>query len=81
MPRCSDRAGRALDEPAWPGAHHSLAEELLRPSVIYAPAMLRIAREADVHAFAHITGGGIPGNLARVLPDRCDAVIAAGMLG
>ena len=31
-----------------------------------------------VHAFAHITGGGIPGNLARVLPDDCDAVIRRG---
>ena len=71
-----DRAGRTLDEPAWPGAAHSLAEELLRPSVIYAPAMLRMTHDTDVHAFAHVTGGGIPANLARVLPDRCDAVIA-----
>ena len=41
-----ERGGRALDGPAWAGAHHDLAEELLRPSVIYAPAMLRIVREA-----------------------------------
>ena len=58
---------------AWPGAHHSLADELLEPSVIYAPAMLKLASEVPVHAFAHVTGGGIPGNLVRVLPDRCDA--------
>ena len=31
-----------------------------------------------MHAFAHITGGGIPGNLVRVLPDRCDAVVTRG---
>ena len=31
-----------------------------------------------VHAFAHVTGGGIPGNLVRVLPDRCDAVVERG---
>jgi phosphoribosylformylglycinamidine cyclo-ligase len=31
-----------------------------------------------VHAFAHITGGGLPGNVARVLPARCDAVIRRG---
>ena len=32
-----ERAGRRLDEPAWHGAHHTLGDELLRPSVIYAP--------------------------------------------
>ncbi len=74
-----DRAGRELTSPAWPGVHHSLAEELLRPSVIYAPAMLKLAAKAPVHAYAHVTGGGIPGNLARVLPDRCDALVARGV--
>ena len=64
--------------PRVAGAHHDLAEELLRPSVIYAPAMLRMVHEADMHAFAHVTGGGIPGNLVRVLPDRCDAVVSNG---
>ena len=73
-----DRGGRDLNGPAWVGAHHSLAEELLRPSVIYAPAMLKLAAEVDVHAFAHVTGGGIAGNLVRVLPDRCDAVVRRG---
>jgi phosphoribosylformylglycinamidine cyclo-ligase len=73
-----DRAGRAIDGPAWSGAHHSLGEELLRPSVIYAPALQKLVDECDVHAFAHVTGGGIPGNVARVLPDRCDAVLFSG---
>ena len=31
-----------------------------------------------VHALAHVTGGGIPGNLVRVLPDGCEAVVDAG---
>ena len=31
--------------------------------------------EADVRVFAHVTGGGIPGNLVRVLPDNCDAIV------
>jgi phosphoribosylformylglycinamidine cyclo-ligase len=70
-----DRGGRELNDPAWPGSHHSLADALLEPSVIYAPAMLELARRAPVHAFAHVTGGGIPGNLGRVLPERCDAVV------
>jgi phosphoribosylformylglycinamidine cyclo-ligase len=73
-----DRAHRSLDEPAWEGAHHSLGEELLVPSVIYAPAMQELLRHVDVRAFAHITGGGIPGNLDRVLPDHCDARVELG---
>src|SRR3954466_13075108 len=73
-----DRAGRDLGGAAWPGAPHSLADELLKPSVIYAPAMVKLAAEVTVHAFAHITGGGIPGNLNRVLPDKCDAVVTRG---
>lgn len=73
-----DRGRRSLRDPAWPGAHHTLADELLAPSVIYAPAMLELAARVPVHAFAHVTGGGIPGNLARVLPDRCDAIVQRG---
>jgi phosphoribosylformylglycinamidine cyclo-ligase len=73
-----DRASRDLDGPAWPGAHHALSTELLRPSVIYAPTLVKLADEVPVHAFAHVTGGGIPGNLVRVLPDRCDAHVTRG---
>ncbi len=71
-------AGRSLDSSAWDGARHSLGEELLLPSVIFAPVLLELRGEVDVHAFAHITGGGIPANLARVLPSRCDAVVERG---
>jgi phosphoribosylformylglycinamidine cyclo-ligase len=70
-----ERAGRSLDGPAFEGAHHDLAEELLRPSVIYAPAVLAVERVVDVHAVAHITGGGMPGNLSRALPSDADAVV------
>ena len=51
-----------------------LLDELLRPSVIYSPRMAALRGAARVHGFAHITGGGIPGNVARVLPAGCDAV-------
>src|SRR5215475_15407976 len=37
-----ERARRDLRDAAWPGARHTLADELLRPSVIYAPAMLEL---------------------------------------
>jgi phosphoribosylformylglycinamidine cyclo-ligase len=68
-------AHERLEQPAWPGATVSLADELLRPSVIYSPAMARLRRSVPVHGFAHITGGGIPGNLGRVLPPGVDAVV------
>src|SRR5689334_4083951 len=32
-------------------------------------------KESEVHAFAHVTGGGIPGNLVRVLPEHVDAIV------
>ncbi len=70
-----ERAGLSLDAVAYPGAHHSLADELLAPSVIFAPAVTSLHREVEVRGVAHITGGGLPGNLARVLPKRTDAVI------
>lgn len=70
-----ERARRSLDGPAWPGAATSLGDELLRPSVIYAPAMVGLRRVVDVHAVAHITGGGLPGNLPRALPADVHAVL------
>jgi phosphoribosylformylglycinamidine cyclo-ligase len=70
-----ERAGLPLDGPAWAGAGHTLADELLDPSVIYAPAVLAALDAVDVRAVAHITGGGIPGNLVRVLPEGTRAVV------
>jgi phosphoribosylformylglycinamidine cyclo-ligase len=70
-----ERAGRRLEEPAFAGAHHSLGDELLLPSVVYAPAIGALLRQVDAHALAHITGGGLPGNLVRMLPDGAVAVI------
>jgi phosphoribosylformylglycinamidine cyclo-ligase len=57
------------------GKQRSLGEELLTPTRIYARDCLDLVKEADVRVFAHITGGGIPGNLSRVLPDGMDAVV------
>jgi phosphoribosylformylglycinamidine cyclo-ligase len=72
-----ERAGRQLGDPAWEGAEHTVADELLRPSVIYAPSVLSVLRAlgGGLHACAHITGGGIVGNLPRVLPDGTGAVL------
>ena len=70
-----ETAGRSLDGPAFEGAHHTLAEELLVPSVIYAPAILALIKQVDVRAVAHITGGGLAGNLTRVLPKGLDVTV------
>ncbi|MGQ0519749.1 MAG: phosphoribosylformylglycinamidine cyclo-ligase [Actinomycetota bacterium] len=70
--------GRRLDEPAYPGASHSLGEELLAPSVIYSPAVSALLGAVDVRAVAHVTGGGLPGNLARVLPPGVDVEVDLG---
>src|SRR5215211_7893093 len=51
------------------------ADLLLAPHRLYLAELRRLRTEADVHAFAHITGGGIVGNLARVLPARIGARI------
>ncbi|MDT7745963.1 MAG: phosphoribosylformylglycinamidine cyclo-ligase, partial [Actinomycetota bacterium] len=48
---------------------HTLGEELLRPTRIYARDCLALVAETDVRTFAHVTGGGLCANLARVLPD------------
>ena len=66
-----ERAGLSLDDDLFPG--HTVADELLAPSVIYAPAVARLLGDVDVRAVAHITGGGIVGNIPRVLPAGLDA--------
>ena len=71
-------AQRPLDGPAFEGAHHTLAEELLTPSVIYAPAILALQRAVAVRGVCHVTGGGLGGNLTRVLPKGVDAAIDPG---
>ncbi|HEX9776158.1 MAG TPA: phosphoribosylformylglycinamidine cyclo-ligase [Actinomycetota bacterium] len=58
---------------AVPGCDGTLGEELLRPTRLYAPAVLAAARACEVHAAAHVTGGGLEANLARVMPPGCSA--------
>jgi len=75
--RVIGEAGLALDaEPAELG--RPLGEELLTPTTIYARDCLALATECDVHAFAHVTGGGLAANLARVLPRGTGATVDRG---
>ncbi|BCJ59233.1 phosphoribosylformylglycinamidine cyclo-ligase [Micromonospora endophytica] len=57
------------------GRQRTLGEELLTPTKIYAQDCLKLIAEAEVRALAHVTGGGIPGNLVRILPEHVDAVV------
>ncbi|WP_250032077.1 phosphoribosylformylglycinamidine cyclo-ligase [Paractinoplanes maris] len=57
------------------GSQRTLGEELLTPTKIYAKDCLGLIEETDVRAFSHVTGGGIPGNLNRILPGNADAVV------
>ncbi|MDR2974529.1 MAG: phosphoribosylformylglycinamidine cyclo-ligase [Propionibacteriaceae bacterium] len=54
---------------------HSLGEELLTPTRVYAKNCLAVARAGLVHAMSHITGGGLANNLGRVMPTTLMAVI------
>jgi phosphoribosylformylglycinamidine cyclo-ligase len=57
---------------------YSLGDELLLPTYIYAGAVLEVARSCRLKAVAHITGGGMTGNVPRVIPDNVDAEIYLG---
>lgn len=52
-----------------------LADHLLAPTKIYVKSILNLISQVDVHAIAHITGGGFWENIPRVLPDNTQAVI------
>ncbi len=62
----------------WSAVDRPAVEVLLEPTRIYVNAVLGLLRAVRVHAMAHITGGGITGNLPRVLPFECRAVIRRG---
>ncbi|MFD0148780.1 phosphoribosylformylglycinamidine cyclo-ligase [Streptomyces sp. NPDC055721] len=69
-----DRAGMTLDQQVEE-LGRTLGEELLEPTKIYSLDCLALTRTADVHAYSHITGGGLAANLARVIPDGLHATV------
>jgi phosphoribosylformylglycinamidine cyclo-ligase len=69
--------GFDLSQPL-PDFEAPLAEVLLEPSVIYAPSVLPLMDRGLVKGAAHITGGGLPGNLGRPLPDGVGAQVERG---
>jgi phosphoribosylformylglycinamidine cyclo-ligase len=75
-----ERAGHALDA-TLPGLDAPLGEVLLTPTRIYARAVRAALDAGGVRALCHVTGGGLPGNLPRVLPDGVAAIVDDGAIG
>jgi phosphoribosylformylglycinamidine cyclo-ligase len=67
------KASDTVDE--W---NKTVGEELLTPTRIYVKPVLSLLGGVEVHGMAHITGGGLTGNVPRILPEGCDAVVRPG---
>ena len=74
---CAD-TGAALEKPAPFADDRTLGSALLEPTRIYVKSCLAAARSGRLKALAHITGGGFPENVVRILPDGIAATIDAG---
>ncbi|MBI5575841.1 MAG: phosphoribosylformylglycinamidine cyclo-ligase [Deltaproteobacteria bacterium] len=72
-----ERMRKKADSPV-PEWGTTAAGELLKPTRIYVRPVLSLLRKVPIRAMAHITGGGIPGNVPRTLPDGVTAVIEKG---
>ncbi|WP_268220222.1 phosphoribosylformylglycinamidine cyclo-ligase [Streptomyces sp. EMB24] len=68
------RAGLSLDA-RIDELGRTLGEELLEPTKIYSLDCLSLIHTTEVHAFSHVTGGGLAANLARVIPDGLHATV------
>ncbi|MBM2576551.1 phosphoribosylformylglycinamidine cyclo-ligase [Jannaschia sp. Os4] len=75
--KVAERAGLGWDDPS-PFSDGTLGEALCTPTRLYVRPVLDALRGGGVHALAHVTGGGLPGNVPRVLPEGCGAKIDLG---
>jgi len=76
--RIVELGGASLDAPAPFAPRMTLGEALMTPTRIYVAPLLALHRAGLLRAAAHVTGGGLPGNVPRALPDGLHAVLDAG---
>ena len=69
-----ERSSATLGQPI---GETTLGEALLAPTRIYVRPILALLKAMPIHGIAHITGGGLTGNIPRILPDNCDCRIDA----
>ena len=74
---CFDIKGFTMDTQI-PEFGCTLGEKLLTPTRLYPKSCLPLIQKFDLHGLVHITGSGFYGNVPRVLPKDCDALIDAG---
>jgi len=73
-----ERLGMKITD-TLPGGNISIGDALLEPTRLYVGPVLKLLKDgAPIHAMAHITGGGIPGNVARGFPQRLRALVERG---
>jgi len=77
LPRDAAAARRALERTP-DELPESLGDALLRPHRCYVRPVMALRDHIEIHAIAHVTGGGIPGNLLRTLPGGCRASVVRG---
>ena len=71
---CFEALNLKVDE-FIPELGKTIGEELLTPTRIYAATIKGLLKDLPIHGIAHITGGGIPDNLVRVVPQTCSILI------
>ncbi|MGD2099592.1 MAG: phosphoribosylformylglycinamidine cyclo-ligase [Desulfobacterales bacterium] len=71
---CFDILNLKIDEHV-PELAKTIGEELLTPTKIYAATIAALIKDLPIHGIAHITGGGISENIARIVPQACSILI------
>jgi phosphoribosylformylglycinamidine cyclo-ligase len=71
---CFDNLKLKIDSHV-PELGKTIGEELLTPTIIYSETILHLIRDLPVLGLVHVTGGGIPENLIRIIPQTCQVVL------